>query len=251
MITIKLPTIIKLEEKNVKFLELTLKNYDALAKIDTIFMKNNAKVLFNIIQKENSQIKSFYVLLLNGSFENIVKEVKVINEVLSVNYGVKNVGNYFISPITIMINISFMDEKAVVIPNKSFIRSFSALRGRWGLASLVFLYHLGYNYGAILAKKFLENGLSNENVLVLSLEFLKQTGMFNDYDLTMFNPERGNVVLYIYGSVECSNSLRRKSSSHFLRGIIGGLISEIVGREVTVYETKCIARGDRFCEFIS
>ncbi len=251
MVTIDLPTIIKLKEKNVGFLELTLKNYEVLAKIDSIFRKNNANVLFNIIQKEDSQIKSFYALLLNGSFESIVREVKMINEVLSVNYGVKNIENYFISPFTIMINISFMNEKAVVFPNKSFIRSFKALRSRWGLASLVFLYHLGYNYGATLAKKFLENGLSNEKALVLSLEFLKQTGMFNDYELTMFNPERGNIVLHIYGSVECNDSLRRETSSHFLRGTIGGLISEIVGKEVTVYETKCIAKGDRFCEFIS
>ena len=251
MITINVPTIIKLKEKNVKFLELTLKNYGVLAKIVTIFKKNNAKVLFNIILKENSKIRSFYVLLLGGGFESIVEEVKMINEVLSVNYGVKSIENYFISPFTIMINISFMDEKAVIFSSKSFVRSFRALRKRWGLASLVFLYHLGYNYGATLARKFLENGLGGEKALVLSLEFLKQTGMFKDYDLIMFNSKRGNMVLHIYGSIECSDLSGRETSSHFLRGIIGGMISEIVGKEVTVYETKCIARGDRFCEFIS
>ena len=243
MITINVPTIIKLKEKNVKFLELTLRNYEVLTKIDAIFKKNNVKVIFNIILNEDSQIKSFYVLLL--------KEVKMISEVLSINYGVKNIGNYFISPFTITMNISFIDEKAIIIPSKSLIRSFRALKKRWSLASLVFLYHLGYNYGATLAKKFLENGLSSEKALIMSLEFLKHTGMFKDYDLIMFNSKRGNIVLHVYESVECSSSSRRETSSHFLRGIIGGIVSEIVGKEVTVYETKCIARGDRYCEFIS
>ncbi len=251
MITIKLPTMIRLKEKNVEFLELTLRSYGALTKLNDIFKKNNAKVIFNIILNEDSQIKSFYVLLLNGSFEDIVKEVKMISEVLSINYGVKNIGNYFISPFTITMNISFIDEKAIIIPSKSLIRSFRALKKRWGLASLVFLYHLGYNYGATLAKKFLENGLSSEKALIMSLEFLKHTGMFKDYDLIMFNSKRGNIVLHVYESVECSSSSGRETSSHFLRGIIGGIVSEIVGKEVTVYETKCIARGDRYCEFIS
>ena len=251
MITIKLPTIIKLEEKNVSFLELTLKNYEVLTKLNVIFRRNNVRVVFNMVLKENSQLKSFYVLLFEKDLEKVIEEVKGVDGVIGMNYGVKNVENYVISPFTVTVNIALMNEKAVLIPSKSLMGSLRALRKHWGLASLVFLYHLGFNYGAILARKFLGNRLSNEKTLIVTLEFLKHTGMFKDYDLVMFDSERGNIVLHVYGSIECSSSLEEKVSSHFLRGIIGGVVSEIVGKEVTVYETKCIARGDRYCEFIS
>ncbi len=252
MVTIKLSTMVKLGKGKIEFLELTLKNYEALKKLDTVFEQNDVKIIYSIVLRGNAQtIKSFYVLQTNGNFEEIVEKIRTVGEVLNISYGAKIIEGFTISPFTIVINIPLMNEKALLLPSKSLIQSFRRIRKRWGLASLVFLYHLGYNYGVTLAEKFLENGFDSEKALILSLEFLRQTGLFKDYNLVMFNSKQGNIVLHIYESVECVNSSEKETSSHFLRGIIGGLVSEIVGKEVTVYETKCVARGDRYCEFIS
>jgi hypothetical protein len=36
---------------------------------------------------------------------------------------------------------------------------------------------------------------------------------------------------------------------HFLRGYLAGVLGEIMGKDITVIETECIARGSQFCLF--
>lgn len=36
---------------------------------------------------------------------------------------------------------------------------------------------------------------------------------------------------------------------HFLRGFLSGVLSVVKGREVILIETKCIAKGDEWCDF--
>ena len=57
-------------------------------------------------------------------------------------------------------------------------------------------------------------------------------------------------VIRVYDSVECS-ALRdiEEEGSHFVRGVVAGGISELYGETMVAEETRCIARGDPYCEY--
>lgn len=45
--------------------------------------------------------------------------------------------------------------------------------------------------------------------------------------------------------------LQKNSVDHFVRGALSGLISPIIEKETLCIETKCVAMGNPFCEFVS
>ena len=88
-----------------------------------------------------------------------------------------------------------------------------------------------------------------EEILKASLEYLKYLNLFKDYSIKFFSLISNAASIKIYDSFECENVKSDKPVSHFLRGILGGILFTIFRKEVTVYETKCIAKGDPYCEF--
>ena len=68
--------------------------------------------------------------------------------------------------------------------------------------------------------------------------------------LVRYNPYSMKIVLRLYDSIECK--IFRGSGrpvSQFIRGHISGLLTKILGKDVRAVETKCIAKGDLYCEF--
>ncbi len=63
----------------------------------------------------------------------------------------------------------------------------------------------------------------------------------------------GIVVLRMYDNWECSIikswGPRDKPQNTFIRGLIAGILKEFYGVDYEVIETKCIAKGDPYCEF--
>jgi len=60
------------------------------------------------------------------------------------------------------------------------------------------------------------------------------------------------IVLRLYDSFECEAfRCSDRPASQFIRGHISGLISALLNSNIRVIETKCIAKGDDFCEFIA
>lgn len=51
--------------------------------------------------------------------------------------------------------------------------------------------------------------------------------------------------------IECEilEELKRPSGSYFIKGMIEGWFSELIGMDVVAYEEKCISRGDPYCQF--
>jgi predicted hydrocarbon binding protein len=75
--------------------------------------------------------------------------------------------------------------------------------------------------------------------------------------LELINPniDRGNAVFHVKDSAVASEYKRNKykakeSVDHYLLGLLHGAVEEITSRTVTSKETKCIAKGDPYCEFV-
>ncbi len=48
---------------------------------------------------------------------------------------------------------------------------------------------------------------------------------------------------------EIQKSIVDKPASNFVRGLLAGFFKKLLGKEVVVKETKCIALGDPYCQF--
>lgn len=70
-------------------------------------------------------------------------------------------------------------------------------------------------------------------------------------EVSELDVKRKNAKLRIYDNWECTLFKgRNEPQSHLIRGILTGLFESLFGTEVDVKETSCIAKGDKFCEFI-
>ncbi|MGB9718225.1 MAG: V4R domain-containing protein [Thermoproteota archaeon] len=68
-------------------------------------------------------------------------------------------------------------------------------------------------------------------------------------DVVNFNVEKGEAEVRIYQSFECETGKGSETPyGHFIRGVLAGFFSNIFEKDVKAVETKCIARGDPYCE---
>jgi predicted hydrocarbon binding protein/predicted amino acid-binding ACT domain protein len=69
-------------------------------------------------------------------------------------------------------------------------------------------------------------------------------------EIVELDDERRNVTLRLFDNWECS--MFKGSSepqSHYIRGVLDGFFSSLFKVEMEAKETKCIAKGDPYCEF--
>lgn len=72
-------------------------------------------------------------------------------------------------------------------------------------------------------------------------------GIFN---LKLFDPTNAKAIVQAVDNFECSPYAGSGSfHSHFVRGHLAGLFSQVFNRRMEATETACVARGDSICEF--
>jgi len=120
-------------------------------------------------------------------------------------------------------------------------------------AGPILLWNIGYQGGLGVAKEFKEK-YKFENIedyfAMLRLRGIV-LGWFviSHIDIHLKN---NIIVLRMTDNWEC-NMVKGKfktPQSHFVRGIISGFASYILGKNMVAKEIKCIAKGDNYCEFI-
>lgn len=250
-----LPTVVEHNHKEKPiFLSLTFRNIQGIiAKIAKILSENNVNILYGVHSVEKHI--GYWVFLAEFSnakkpLRQIIEEIKSINGVLEINYGINSVGSMLINPFPFTIMLPYGIGKASIIPIAILKKTISNLRGKWGVVTSVFLYHIGYHMGEVLGNMFRRKNFKCEEILRASLEYLKYLSLFRDYSIKFFSLISCTASIKIYDSIECENVRSDKPVSHFLRGVLGGIFFTIFRKEIAVYETRCIAKGDKFCEYI-
>jgi predicted hydrocarbon binding protein len=57
-------------------------------------------------------------------------------------------------------------------------------------------------------------------------------------------------LITVYNNFECETaSASKKPYSQLTRGVIAGYLSHLLGLEMVLNETECIAKGDPYCRF--
>ncbi len=83
----------------------------------------------------------------------------------------------------------------------------------------------------------------------------KHSGFLGNTDIVCFDTDNHHYIARIRNTFVAAyyrnNGIKAKEPvCHFIAGVVGGVVSELVGEEIVVRETKCEAMGDDYCEFV-
>ncbi len=185
--------------------------------------------------------------------EEIEADLKSIEGVLKVNKVISEDRMLFPRLFPIMVN----NERAIVIPQKAFNALLDA-RDRYGITMAIVINRVGYSLGEglywMLSSIYGEPSSEEEyNLLSKSFIHLLEALGWGRVDVVMNKASDGEVVFRIYNNIECSKYRRENRPMGLLtQAIIEGFYKKLWSpHRVKVRETKCIAMGDQYCEFIA
>jgi len=147
--------------------------------------------------------------------------------------------------------LTIMGERAIILRRTLYEIFAKSLRDELGSGYVVWLYQLGielgrnsYRYNRKLV------GDDIDKLIAMGSVMFGQAG-FGKLEVVKVDFSSGRAIIRVYDSFECElYKGSGKASSYFIRGIIKGYAQEVFRKEVVVTETKCIAKGDSYCEFV-
>lgn len=154
-------------------------------------------------------------------------------------------------------NCSFplrVDGDRAIVLRESLYKSFLVdIRERFGTGGSVFLYYVGYDLGlkAISSHMKFTHSFDTETLIHTAKTFTACMGWAIG-EVPVLDMQKKTAVVRLYKSFECElakNQSGDKPFSQFFRGVIAGVFTKIFDKPITIEETKCIAKGDAYCEF--
>ncbi len=229
----------------------------ALASIFNVLSEYNVPVLAvkTSISKNKDDIRVtvFADFTMNKKFlKEIAKNIKNLSYVENV----KAIEPLFngLTMDTSYAHLTLAGSRAVILRKPIYEGFIKGFRERFGQVASSFLYHIGFEAGRKAYEShhriISEARKGIEKIIPFAKELFKQVG-FGVIDFVEVDFLNKTALVRVYNSFECE--LFRETGmteSHFIRGLIAGFMSSLFGVRVDVEETKCIAKGDPYCEFI-
>lgn len=183
--------------------------------------------------------------------KDIVNNVRKIHGVKSVDLREPVGSLLFPRLFPIMIN----GERALIIPKKAFDLMMEA-RDKYGIAWTTVFNQIAREMGRgiyRLLTSFYGEPSSDEDYDRLSRVFiytLESLG-FGHVEIVYNNAKEGEVIFRLYDNIECSRYRSpAEKKGDFVGSFIEGFYLELwAPHRVKLSETKCMARGDNYCEF--
>jgi len=145
----------------------------------------------------------------------------------------------------------FGDERAVIFRKNVYEALFTGLREKFGSAGEAMLYYQGFNVGYALYGNHMSIACKKTECLIeLAKAFCRTLG-WAIIDYEKIDMKKGRAKIQVYQNFECEvGKGSEKPYSQFFRGVIAGWFQRFFGKPVEIKETKCIAKGDAYCEFL-
>jgi len=146
----------------------------------------------------------------------------------------------------------FLGQEVVIIDLRMVGHMFSRLDEVFDTGASVILYEMGMRAGKVIVEEIAECGIPEEDVL----KVLTALGVARGWGITeilSWDLKAARLALRVWENFECKPlaGKKRKPHSHFMRGLIAGVVSKLTGQPVKVREVKCLAKGDPYCEFVA
>ena len=144
--------------------------------------------------------------------------------------------------------------RAIVLREIVWSILINKIREKFGSGGEALLYYMGVDMGleaAIEHKKRAEAlGLREPDKItrILGASIFTSTG-WGRMQIDKFTLNPHYALITVYNNFECEIGQASKPYSQLTRGLIAGYLSHLLGLEMEVNETECLARGDPHCRF--
>ncbi|MEM3881054.1 MAG: V4R domain-containing protein [Candidatus Bathyarchaeia archaeon] len=217
--------------------------YNAILKIAHFYVAEGTKV-----------IKVFFDLTdCTISPEKLQNEIGNVESVLAVTKISSKIEGFIADTLSNPLLIS--GARTILLRTPGYEGLIKRVRERFGSAADAFLYYQGIEVGMEYAKNHREIanklGVTDPQIIFedISLSMLECMGM-GKTEIVGHKANPTHIQIRIYNSFECEAARQAKQPySQLLRGVIAGMITELYKTKVTAKELKCIAKGDKYCEF--
>lgn len=129
---------------------------------------------------------------------------------------------------------------------------FEGLIERFGAGGSVIIWFMGMDMGENSARRVmrLKGSFSCPDRIKISLSRLQSLG-WGKFEIAECDESGKRVVIRVRDNFEELATLDMEDyESNFLRGFLVGLISVLFGKACRGTESKCIKKGDKYCEFV-
>lgn len=178
--------------------------------------------------------------------EKILKKQKFVRSIELI----KPLHNKFVSD-TYFFPLVIDDNRALIFRKEIYEGIFKGVRNQFGTAGEAFLYYVGFEIGKRAYMSYAQlAGTEDLKALITTAKAVNMTlgwGIFKDIKI---NEKSKAATVTLSESFECD--LARgygKPYSQFYRGAIAGMFTQYFKEKMKAEETKCIAKGDPYCQF--
>jgi predicted hydrocarbon binding protein len=145
--------------------------------------------------------------------------------------------------------IEQLGERVITIRAKTFVNFQKAIESIISEEAKVLFYEASINAGKDTAKILIKK-IKNKDFINKLMKFYNSNGCgwfkIKKIDIV---PEKGGYIQINQSFIAEEYGKSEKPACDFLAGFFVGLFEEIFKKEYTCEETKCIAKGDKYCEF--
>ena len=234
-------------QDNVQAFHIVMQNIpEIIGKIAFILIRHNLPMIRIKGSPPFGDLRALFIAVdfsKSGiSPEVIEKEIRKVEGVKEVRV-IKPIVNLLIDPY--LFPQVTGNKRAIVIDYPGILGTSRELRRRIGNTARIVLFHIGYEIGKRIFVDYIKDkGLTAEEILNLISKLIIGYGWGVAEQVK-------EMTIRVYDYWECS-AIRgeyKEPQGFILKGLLTGVYESFTGKKVKVIETKCVAKGDEYCEF--
>lgn len=183
------------------------------------------------------------------SVEQVKKSIELLNTVKNVLYSGKQFPNMIFDDFHYPVKL--MGDRIIIYREYSYAALIHGIRRQLGTAGEALLYHIGYNIGKGSGQRLKTLLTGHSEFIDKALKYWMLIHSAANISEVQIDPGAKKALIRVADNYECRTGLKTgKPFSNLFRGNLAGILDELFGIE-TLVETKCIAAGDPYCEFVT
>ena len=186
----------------------------------------------------------------NTKIENLVKEIEGLESTIEVKFSRPIIDGLIVDNLHFPMMV--MGERSIVMRIDTFAESFNRLYEKFGSGAYFILYEMGRAAGKRRIKKINEKYCLDKITALKVILAERAAKGWGISEIESFNEEKKESTITIRELFECMpfQGRSKRSKSHFFRGYLAGVLSQLFGNPTLVIEAECVAKGDPNCRFI-
>ncbi len=148
--------------------------------------------------------------------------------------------------------LKFMGQEALIMDVRHIGEMFGRLDEVFESGAYVILFEMGHRVGRRFVEEVRERfGVDKLRALQVLGSFAVARGWCVP-ELVEWDEQKPRLVVRMHNLFTCKPfaGQREAPTGHFMRGVLAGIVEELTGASVKVVETRCVAKGDPYCEFV-